>query len=67
MDDEIMFTPSGPDTLCDRAMVMANLAATIDVTADDEAKNLLLLAMDALLQTMIPMHLVKEGNVVHFK
>ena len=67
MDDEIMFTPSGPDTLCDRAMVMANLAATIDVTADDEAKNLLLLAMDTLLQTMIPMHLVKEGNVVHFK
>jgi len=67
MDDDILFTPSGPDTMCDRAMVMANLAATIDATVDGDAKNLLLRAMDAVLCTMIPMHLVKEGNVIHFK
>ena len=68
MDDMIEFTPSGPDTLCDRAMVMANLAATVDATSNPEAQTLLLRTMEAVLDSIIPKYLVKEGsNVVSFK
>lgn len=65
MDEEIVY-PAGPDTMCDRAAMMVQLAANVDATSHPEAQALLLRTMECLLSTIWPkpVHLAPVLSIV---